>query len=244
MLISLSSSSFPALSHGCVATANFLPSPDALWGEPSLQSLRRCSSSTAQPLASKNAPLEAAAGWAEGAWRSESPGEDPDQQSGVAGEGRAGLCRGVWLSSIASQGTAPQERGPACPQGRGWPGPSRSSAGLCRPARERRGSLAARVHPQAVPRLGLSTAAATPCHLGGVFCAQDAGKHGRDTGTRWVIHAEADQEQRGKPAAKGRGDGAWPRAATSTCKPNISVWLQVSEQSPGQPVPLGRLEQI
>lgn len=90
MLITLSSSSFPALSHGCVATADSLPPPDARWGEPSLQTLRRCSSSTGQPLASKHAPLEAAAGWA-GAWRSERAGEDPVQQTGVAGEGKITL---------------------------------------------------------------------------------------------------------------------------------------------------------
>ena len=60
----------------------------------------------------------------------------------------------------------------------------------------------------------------------------------------WEIHAKPETEEHGKATVQGRGDDVWPSAATSACKPNISGLLQVSEQSPGQPVSLRGLEQI
>lgn len=54
----------------------------------------------------------------------------------------------------------------------------------------------------------------------------------------WGIRAKPEPEEGGKATAQGRGDDPWLNAATSACKPNISVLLQVSEQSPGQPVSL------
>lgn len=68
-------------------------------------------------------------------------------------------------------------------------------------------------------------------------CKKDSGKavkQGCGGESMWEIHAEPEPERRGTVTAQGRGDGAWPSVATSACKPNISVLLQVSEQSPDQ----------
>lgn len=69
-------------------------------------------------------------------------------------------------------------------------------------------------------------------------------KQGRGGESVWEIHAEPEPERRGTVTVQGRGDGAWPSVATSACKPNISVLLQVSEQSPDQLVSLRGPEQI
>lgn len=69
-------------------------------------------------------------------------------------------------------------------------------------------------------------------------------KWGHGGESMWETHAKPEPEERGKATVQGSGDEPWPNAAASTCKPNISVLLQVSGRSPGQPVSLQGLEQI